>query len=99
MQKYKKKTLESEQKKLVAKQKIIDDYKNVKFGQPNGEIYRMNDEIFGPVKKKVYNAIQDVAKAEKMQFIFDKTGNAILLYGDPKYDVTYKVLDKLKTGN
>ncbi|MCH7972473.1 MAG: OmpH family outer membrane protein [Bacteroidetes bacterium] len=97
--KYKKKTLESEQKKLVAKQKIIDDYKNVKFGQPNGEIYRMNDEIFGPVKKKVYDAIQDVAKAEKMQFIFDKTGNAILLYGDPKYDVTYKVLDKLKTGN
>ena len=96
--KYSKKKLASEQKKLVAKQKYIDNYKKTKFGQPNGEIYKKNEEIFGPVKKKVYKAIQSVAKAEKMQFIFDKTGNAVLLYGDPKYDVTYKVLDKLKTG-
>ncbi len=96
--KYSKKKLASEQKKLVTKQKIIDDFKKTKFGQPNGEIYKKNEEIFGPVKKKVYEAIKKVAKAEKMQFIFDKTGDAILLYGDPKYDVTYKVLDKLKTG-
>ena len=96
--KFKKKQLKKEKKKLVEKQKNIENYKNVKFGQPNGEIYRRNDEIFGPVKKKVYNAIKDVAKSENMQFIFDKTGNAILLYGDPTYDVTYKVLDRLKTG-
>ncbi len=96
--KYSKSKLASEQKKLVAKQKVIDDYKKAKFGQPNGEIYKKNDEIFGPVKNQIYLAIQKVAKAEKMQFIFDKAGNAVLLYGDPKYDVTYKVLDKIKTG-
>ncbi len=96
--KYTKAKLESEQKKLVKKQKMIDDFKKAKFGQPNGEIYRKNDEIFGPVKKQIYDAIKAVAKAEKMQFIFDKAGDAVMLYGDPKYDVTYKVLDKLKTG-
>lgn len=95
---YDKTKLESEQKRLVSKQQIIDDYKKAKFGQPNGEIYKKNDEIFGPVKQKIYKAIEDVATAEKMQFIFDKAGDAILLYGDPAYDVTYKVLDKLKTG-
>ena len=58
----------------------------------------MNEAIFGPVKKNIYEAIKKVAKTEKMQFIFDKAGDAILLYGDPKFDVTYKVLDKLKTG-
>jgi len=95
--KYSKTQLSNEQKKLVTKQKLIDDYKKAKFGQPNGEIYKKNDEIFGPVKKQIYLAIKKVAKAEKMQFIFDKAGNAVLLYGDPKFDVTYKVLDKLKT--
>ncbi|PJA98056.1 MAG: molecular chaperone Skp [Ignavibacteriales bacterium CG_4_9_14_3_um_filter_30_11] len=94
---YDKAKLESEQKRLVTKQQVIDDYKKVKFGQPNGEIYKKNDEIFGPVKKQIYQAIQDVAKSENMQFIFDKAGDAILLYGDPTFDVTYKVLDKLKT--
>ena len=96
--KYSKTKLGNEQKKLVAKQKVIYDYKKVKFGQPNGEIYRMNEAIFGPVKKQIYDAIQEVAKSEKMQFVFDKAGDAIMLYGDPKFDVTYKVLDKLKTG-
>jgi len=96
--KYSKSKLQSEQKKLVAKQKVIDDYKKAKFGQPNGEIYKKNEEIFGPVKKQIYDAIKKVAKAEKMNFVLDKAGDAIILYGDPKYDVTYKVLDKLKTG-
>lgn len=95
---YDKTKLESEQKRLVTKQQIIDDFKKAKFGQPNGEIYKKNDEIFGPVKQKIYQAIQDVAKSEGMQFVFDKAGDAILLYGDPAFDVTYKVLDKLKTG-
>ena len=32
-----------------------------------------------------------------MKFIFDKAGDVLLLYADPQYDMTYKVLDILKT--
>ena len=87
-----------EQQKLLQKQQAIDNYKKAKFSQPNGEIYQKNQEIFGPVKDKVYKAIQEVAKEESMQFVFDKTGDAVMLYGDPTFDITYKVLDKLKRG-
>lgn len=87
------------QQKLLKQQQDIDNYKKEKFQQPNGEIYKKNEEIFGPVKAKVYKAIADVAKEEGMQFVFDKAGDAILLYGDPAYDITYKVLDKLKRGS
>ena len=48
---------------------------NQKFGQPNGEIYQKQDTIFEPVKKKIYAAIEQVAKEEGMQFVFDKSGD------------------------
>ena len=48
-----------------------------------------------PIKQK----IETVAKEEGMQFVFDKTEQAaILLYADSAYEITYKVLDKLKRG-
>ena len=61
-------------------------------------VTKKQEEIFNPVKDKIYKAIEEVAKKEGMQFVFDKSGDIILLYADPQYDITYKVLDKLKTG-
>ncbi|HKI77195.1 MAG TPA: OmpH family outer membrane protein [Ignavibacteriaceae bacterium] len=87
------------QQKLLQQQQEIDNYKKEKFGQPNGQIYKKNEEIFGPVKEKVYKAIQSVAKEEGMQFVLDKAGDAIVLYADTNYDITYKVLDRLKRGS
>jgi len=57
------------------------------------------EEIFNPVKKKIYTAIEQVAKSEGMQFVFDKSGDIVLLYADSSFDITYQVLDKLKRGN
>ena len=95
----------AEDKKLAAQQSLIKmeqdilEFRRQKFGQQTGEIYLKQDEIFTPVKNKIYAAIQQVAKDESMQFVFDKSGDIILLYADTAFDVTYKVLDKLKRGN
>lgn len=86
------------QKNLIAQEQAIIDFRREKFGQ-NGEIYRMQEQIFNPVKEKIYAAIEQVAKAENMQFVFDKSGDIILLYADSAFDITYQVLDKLKRGN
>jgi outer membrane protein len=86
------------QKDLVAQEQSIIDFRRQKFGQ-NGEIYQKQEEIFAPVKKKIYAAIEQVAKGEGMQFVLDKSGDIILLYADPAYDITYQVLDRLKRGN
>jgi len=34
-----------------------------------------------------------------MKFVFDKSGDILLLYADAAFDVTFKVLDHLKRGN
>lgn len=86
------------QQQLLQQQQAIDNYKKEKFGQPNGEIYKKNEEIFGPVKAQVYKAIETVAKEEGMKFVLDKSGDAVVLYADAAYDITYKVLDNLKRG-
>jgi outer membrane protein len=86
------------QKTLIAQEQSIIDFRRVKFGQ-NGEIYQKQEEIFNPVKQKIYTAIEQVAKTESMQFVFDKSGDILLLYADSAFDITFQVLDKLKRGN
>lgn len=86
------------QKKLIAQEQSILDFRRQKFGQ-NGEIYQKQEQIFDPVKQKIYDAIEQVAKTEGMQFVFDKSGDIILLYADSAFDITFQVLDKLKRGS
>ena len=94
----------NEAKKLEAQQKIVKmeqdimEFRKTKFTQGTGEVYKKQEELFSPVKAKIYAAIQKVAKDENMQFVFDKSGDILLLYADSAFDITYKVLDNLKRG-
>lgn len=93
-----------DQKKLEAQQKIVKleqeilEFRRQKFQQGTGEIFKKQEEIFAPVKKKIYDAIAKVAKEESMSFVFDKSGDILLLYADEAFDITFKVLDTLKRG-
>ncbi len=84
--------MEGDLKKL---QQQIQDYREKKFGA-NGELYQKEDELMKPVQNKVFNAIQDVAKEKDLDFVFDKSGQVLLLYAKDKYDITQDVIDKLK---
>jgi len=85
------------QQKLVNQENEVVNYNREKFAQGTGEIYKKQDEIFGPVKSKIYKAIKEVAQKEDVKFVFDKAGDVVLLYADSTSDLTYKVLDYLKT--
>lgn len=86
------------QQKIVKMEQDIMEFRRIKFTQGTGEIYKKQEEYFAPVKSKIYAAIQKVAKEENMQFVFDKSGDIILLYADSSFDITFKVLDTLKRG-
>lgn len=87
------------QQKLVAQQQMVEEFRRSKFATGTGEVYQKQEELLKPVKEKVLKTIETVAKEEGMQFVFDKTEQAaILLYADSAYEITYKVLDKLKRG-
>lgn len=59
------------------------------------ELVQKQNELFKPIKEKITKAIENVAKEMKINFVFDKA-DGTLIYGDKEYDITFKVLDKLK---
>lgn len=80
---------------LIKLEQQIGDYREKKFGT-NGELFQKQDEIMKPVQNKVFTAIKDVAKDEDLDFIFDRSGDVMLLFAKDEYDVTALVLEKLK---
>jgi len=73
----------------------INDYRTKKFGT-NGELFQKQDELMKPVQNKVFTAIQDVAKEDDLDFVFDRSVDNNILFAKDKYDITPQVMDKLK---
>ena len=80
---------------LVKLEQQISEYREKKFGT-NGELFQKQDEIMKPVQNKVFTAIQDVAQEEDLDFVFDRSGDIMLLYAKEEHDLTARVLEKLK---
>lgn len=105
VEEYKKKeAVLNEASKRAAQQEIYDldqklrEYRLEKLGN-EGELAKQQDKILNPIKDKILRAIERVAKEQKYAFVFDQTDNVrVLLYGDPATDLTFKVIDRLKTG-
>ncbi len=82
------------EKELVTLENKISDFRQKKFGA-NGELFKKEDELMKPVQNKIFNAIQEVAKEQDLDFVFDRSGDILFLYAKEKYDITNLVLDKL----
>ena len=90
---------QKKQDELMRMQNEIQDYRVKKFGQ-QGEAASLRVKLLQPLQDKVLKAIEEVAKEEKLNFVFDKVQDAsILLYADTKFEYTYKVLDRMKRGS
>lgn len=86
------------QQELVQKEQVMQQFRQQKFGQPNGELFIKQEELLKPIKAKILKAIEAVKDLQGMHFVFDKTGDVILLFADPQFDITNEVLIKLKKG-
>jgi outer membrane protein len=87
------------EKSLQELQQRARDYQYQKFDQREGEAVKLREKKFAPIQDRVMKVIERVAKEGKFNFVFDKLEAATnLLYADSKYDLTYKVIDLLKTG-
>jgi outer membrane protein len=83
------------ERELVAAEDKISAFRQEKFGV-EGELFKKQEEVMKPVQNKVFNAIQEVAEEEELDFVFDRSGDIIFLYAKDEYDITNLVLEKLK---
>lgn len=80
---------------LMKLEKSIADYREKKFGT-NGELFLKQDELMKPVQNRVFTAIKEIAKEDDYDYVFDRSGDVLLLFAKEKYDITPKVLARLK---
>jgi outer membrane protein len=73
----------------------IADYRNKKFGQ-NGELFQKQNEVMKPIQNKIFKVLEDIAKEDGYDYIFDKSGEILLLYANEKNDLTEKVIARMQ---
>ena len=89
----------AKEKSLQDLQQKAREYQYQKFDTREGEAVKLREKKLSPIQEKVLKAIEVVAKEDGFQFVFDKISNASnVLYADVKFDLTYKVIDRLKRG-
>ena len=85
-----------EERRLRDLDQGIVDYRNKKFGQ-NGELFQKQNEVMKPVQNKLFQVLETLAKEEGYDYIFDKSGEILLLYANESNDLTPKVLARMQT--
>lgn len=83
------------ERELRALDQAITDFRNRKFGQ-NGELFQKQQELMKPIQNKMFKVLEDVAKEEGYDYIFDRSGDILLLYATEKHDLTETVLRRMK---
>jgi outer membrane protein len=81
-----------EEDRLKSIQERFQRYREEKFGN-QGELAALQEELLAPIRKRVQNAIKDVAKNEKLSAVMETPA---FVYFDEELDITFRVLDKLK---
>ena len=83
------------EKELVTLEDQISKYRQDKFGS-KGELFQKQEELMKPIQNRIFTVIQQVAKDDNYDYIFDRSGDMIFLYAKENYDLTNVVLEKLK---
>ncbi|MDR3628631.1 MAG: OmpH family outer membrane protein [Ignavibacteriaceae bacterium] len=95
--------LMTEAKKKDAQQKIMNmekDYNDLRAKlDANGEVALMNRKLMSPIIDKIKAAVEETAKQAGVQLVLEKSEQLQMIwYAEASMDLTFKVIDKLKTG-
>ncbi len=80
------------------KETDVREYQKKIFGF-EGLFFLKKKELIKPVQDKVFEAVEKVAKEHRLQIVFDKSGDLVMIYTDPIHDYTDYVLDELGLGD
>jgi outer membrane protein len=80
------------------KETELKEYNKKVFGF-GGLFFLKKQELIKPLQDKVFEAVEKVAKSNRLAIIFDKSGELVMIYTDPRHDYTDFVLEELGLGD
>jgi outer membrane protein len=91
--------MKKERTELIRKKEAeLKEYQKKVFGF-GGLFFLKKQELIKPVQDKVWDAVDKVAKQNNLAIVFDKSGELVMIYTDPRFDYTDFVLDELGLGD
>ena len=79
------------EQQITDQRKLISDLQEQRYG-PQGDIISVRRNLVKPIQDQIWNAVKTVAERRKYSFVFDKGSDLVMLYSDPKYDISEEVL-------
>lgn len=83
---------------IAKKEKEARELQHKTFGH-QGLIFLKKQELLTPLREKLNKAIERVARRHQLQVIYDKSGDFVVVYLDPRHDYTDYVLEELGLGD
>ncbi len=83
---------------IEAKRKEALEFNKKVYG-PEGMLYLKKKELMTPLRDKIYAAVNKVVKTRKLDFMFDKASDFVMIYADPRHDYSDYVLEELGLGD
>ena len=76
-------------------QNEILEYQQRRFG-PEGDLMKQRSVLIEPIQDQVFNAVQEIAKNRKYDFVLDKSSDLVMLYADKRHDISDQILLSIK---
>ena len=65
-----------------------------KFGV-EGELFQKRQELIEPIQQQLFESLKDIASGSGYMVIFDKSNQSNMLYTNPKYDISDRLIKAL----
>ncbi len=79
------------EQEIVDKEKAVKEFQKAKFGY-QGELFKRREELVKPIQDKVFDAVNKYADQYSYGVIFDKSGDATMLYTSSKLDKSNDII-------
>lgn len=83
---------------IKKKESDLKEFQKKVFGF-EGLYFLKKKELVKPMQDKIFEATEKVAKSNRLAVIFDKSGELVMIYTDPRHDYTDFVLEQLGLGD
>lgn len=82
------------EKEIAKKESQAQEMQNRYFGV-DGELFLKRQELIKPIQDGIFDVIKEIAKAGNYGMIIDRASGVQLIYSNPKFDLSDKVISKL----
>ena len=82
------------EQEIIKKRAEAKEMQKQKFGV-DGELFLKRQELIEPIQQQIFEELKDIAGGSGYMVVFDKSNQSNMLYTNPKYDISDRLIKKL----